>query len=156
MNSLSARFFRILCAPQIEIDLATTLLRLQAMPRLEADLDALRLDLDKERQGRVAAEQQAAVLGAKLEAANERTGKAEAEAATIEAVAQARRNGEAVFAEAAKVEAAKNIIANRTGKLEAMQAQIQKQADELDATRQNAAELRGKLGIKPLKAPSKE
>ena len=141
-------------AEAARIELAKALLRLEAMPRLEADMDALRVDLDKERQGRVAAEQQAAVLGAKLEAANERTGKAEA--ATIDAAAQARKHGEAVFAEAAKVEAAKNTIANLTGKLEAMQAQIERQAGELDATRQNAAELRGKVAIKPPKAPSKE
>ena len=148
-------------AEAARIELAKALLRLEAMPRLEADIDALRVELDKERQGRVAAEQQAAVLGAKLEGANERTGKAEA--ATIEAVAQARKHGEAVFAEAAKVEAAKNTISNLTGKLEAMQAQIERQAGELDAARQgaakaggDAAELRGKPATKPPKAPSKE
>ena len=99
--------------------------------------------LDKERQGRVAAEQQAAVLGTKLEGANERTGKAEA----------------------AKVEAAKNTISNLTGKLEAMQTQIERQAWELDVARQgaakagrDAAELRGsgKPAAKAPKAPSKE
>ncbi|GGE66244.1 hypothetical protein [Massilia psychrophila] len=51
----------------------------------------------------------------RLEAANERISKAEA--ATIEAMAQARKHGEAVFADAAKVEAAKNTVANLTGKL---------------------------------------
>ena len=62
-------------AEATRIELAKALLRLEAMPRLEADIDALRVDLDKERQGRVGAEQQAAVLGAKLEGANERTGR---------------------------------------------------------------------------------
>ena len=133
------------------------------MPRLEADIDALRVELDKERQGRVGAEQQAAVLGAKMEGANERTGKAEA--ATVEAAAQARKHGEAVFAEAANVEAAKNTISNLTGKLEAMQAQIERQAGELDVARQgaakaggDAAEVRGsgKPATKPPKAPLKE
>ena len=148
-------------AEAARIELAKALLRLEAMPRLEADIDALRVNLDKERQGRVAAEQQAAVLGAKLEGANERTGKAEA--ATIEAVAQARKNGEAVFLEAAKVETAKNTIANLTGKLEAMEAQIQRQAEELSIARQeaaktggDAAELRVKPATKPPKAPPKE
>ena len=96
------------------------------------------------RQGRVAAEQRAAVLGAKLEAA------------TIEALAQARKHGEAVFADAAEVEAAKDTVANLTGKLEAMQAQIHRHADELDATRQNASELSGKPATKLPKAPSTE
>ena len=144
-------------AEAARIELAKALLRLEAMPRLEADIDALRVDLDKERQGRVAAEQQAAVLGVKLEGANERTGKAEA--ATVEAAAHARKHGEAVFAEAAKVEAAKNTIANLTGKLDAMQAQIERQAGELDVARQGAAKTGGdatKLHGKPAKKPSKE
>ena len=133
-------------------ELAKSLLRLEAMPRLEADLATLRLELEKERQGRVVAEQQAAVLGAKLEAALERSAKADS--AALDALAQARSNGEAVFLEVAKVEAAKNTIANLTGKLEAMQAQIERQAQDLDAVRQGgknvgeeAAELRGKLGV---------
>ena len=131
-------------------ELAKSLLKLEAMPRLEADLASLRLELDKERQGRVVAEQQAAVLGAKLEAAIERSAKADS--AVIDALAQARSNSEAVFLEVAKVEAAKNTIANLTGKVEAMQAQIERQAQELDAAHQGAkkpAELRGKSASLP-------
>jgi len=130
-------------------ELAKALLRLEAMPRLEADLAALRAELDKERQGRVAAEQQAAVLAAKLEAVTDRATKAEATA--VEATTQARKSGEAVGLEVTKTEAAQNTIANLTGKLDAMQAQIQQQVRELDAARQEAkkaseeaAELRGK------------
>jgi colicin import membrane protein len=115
-------------------ELAKSLLRLEAMPRLEADLASLRLELGKERHGRVVAEQQAAVLGAKLEAAIERSAKADS--AALDALAQARSNGEAVFLEVAKVEAAKNIIANLSGKLEAMQAQIERQTQDLDAARE--------------------
>lgn len=122
-------------------ELAKSLLRLEAMPRLEADLATLRLDLDKERQGRVVAEQQAAVLGAKLEAAIERSVKADS--AALDALVQARSNGEAMFLEVAKVEAAKNTIANLTGKLEAMQAQIERQAQDLDAARQGAKKVSG-------------
>lgn len=131
------------------IELVKALLRLEAMPRLEADLATLRAELDKERQGRVSAEQQAAVLAAKLEATTDRATKAET--AVIEATAQAHKNGETVFLETAKVEAAKSTIANLTGKLDTMQAQIQRQVNELDAARQEAkkaseeaAELRGK------------
>ena len=83
----------------------------------------------------MAAGQQACVSGAALEAANERTGKAEA--AAIEGMAQARKNGEAVFLEKAKakveVEAASNTIADLTGKLDAMQTQIAQQERESDA-----------------------
>jgi chromosome segregation ATPase len=59
-------------AEAARIELAKSLLRLEAIPRLEADLAAVRADLDRERQGRVAAELSAAVLNAKLEAATER------------------------------------------------------------------------------------
>ena len=142
-------------------ELAKSLLRLEAMPRLEADLASLRLDLDKERQGRVVAEQQAAVLGAKLEAAIERSAKADA--AALDALAQARSSGEAVHLEAAKVETAKNTIANLAGKLEALQAQIERQAHELAAAHQvakkaseDAAELRGKHAGNAELKPSKK
>lgn len=138
-------------AEAARIELAKALLRLEAMPRLEADLATLRAELDKERQGRVSAEQQAAVLAAKLEAMSDRTAKAEA--AVIEATAQANKNGETVF-----LEAAKSTIANLTGKLDTMQAQIQRQVNELDAARQEAkkaseeaAELRGKRAGNALK-----
>ena len=114
-------------------ELAKSLLRLEAMPRLEADLATLRGELDQERQGRVVAEQQAAVLGAKLEAALERSAKADN--AALDALAQARSNGEAVFLEVAKVEAAKNTIANLTGKLDAMQAQIERQGHKPEDVR---------------------
>lgn len=45
-------------------ELAKATLRLETMPRLEADLDAMRAELARERQGRIVAEQQAAVLTA--------------------------------------------------------------------------------------------
>jgi DNA repair exonuclease SbcCD ATPase subunit len=72
------------------IDLAKALLRLEAMPRLEADLKALRDELKTERQERTAATQQAAVLEAKLEAARERAVQAEAVGAEVRAAAISR------------------------------------------------------------------
>ena len=65
-------------AEEARIELAKSLLRLEAIPRLETDLAAVRAELDRERQGRVAAELAAAVLTAKLEAATNRAAKAEA------------------------------------------------------------------------------
>lgn len=77
-------------------ELAKAQLRLEAMPRLEADLVAVRAILEAERLARVAAEQSAAVMTAKLEAsdrraaeADERTSKMEAAAAQIAAKAEA-------------------------------------------------------------------
>ena len=145
-------------------DLARAEVRLEALPALHTEIERLRAEMDKERQGRVASEQQTAVMAAKLEAAIERAAKAEA--AAVEATAQARASHEAVALEAVKAETAHNTMANLTGKFEAMQAQIQQQAHELAATRQEAkkaseeaAELRGKHAgnaeLKPAKKAAK-
>jgi DNA repair exonuclease SbcCD ATPase subunit len=72
-------------AATARIDLAKALLRLEAMPRLEADLKALRDELKTERQERTVATQLAAVLEAKLNAAGERVERAEAIAAEARA-----------------------------------------------------------------------
>lgn len=131
-------------------ELAKTLLRLDAMPRLEADLATSRSELEKERQLRVAAEQQVAVLVAKLEAAAERVMKAEIIA--TEASVQARKSNEAITLETNKTETAQNTISNLTGKLDALERQIQQQISEMETVREyekkareEAAELRGRL-----------
>lgn len=72
-------------AANARIDLAKALLRLEAMPRLEAELESLRADLKAERHARSEASQQAAVLDAKLEAARERAAQAEAFTAELKA-----------------------------------------------------------------------
>lgn len=77
-------------AARARIDLAKALLRLEAMPRLGADLAALREELKTERQERTAARQQAAVLEAKLEAARERAIQAEAIGAEFRGAANSR------------------------------------------------------------------
>jgi len=65
-------------------ELAKALLRLEAMPRLEADLAAVRVELDRERAGRVVAEQAAAVAEAKREAEVAARVHVEAELAKVE------------------------------------------------------------------------
>jgi chromosome segregation ATPase len=107
--------------------------RLEAISRLEADLAAVRSDLDPERQARHQAERDAAVLSAQLEAVTARAAKAETD-----------------LAEAAT---AHSTVANLNGKLEALQTQLTQQAKALDTARQDArkasetaAELRGKHG----------
>ena len=64
-------------AETARIELEKSLLRLEALPRLEADLALLRDQLQKERDARVGAEQTVAVLQTKLEAAVEKAVKAE-------------------------------------------------------------------------------
>ncbi|WP_321944403.1 DNA-binding protein [Paraburkholderia tropica] len=58
-------------AESARIDLAKALLRLEAMPQLEKDLDTSRHELETERAMRVKADQSAAVVTAKLEASIE-------------------------------------------------------------------------------------
>jgi colicin import membrane protein len=77
-------------AAKARIELAKALLRLEAMPRLEADLVALRDELKRERQEGTAATQLAAVLEAKLDAARERATQAEAVAAEARAAVAAK------------------------------------------------------------------
>ena len=72
-------------AGQARIDLATAMSRLEAMPRLEADLAALRKELQSEREHRIAATQQAAVLEAQLDAARERAVQVETHNAEVRA-----------------------------------------------------------------------
>ena len=54
-------------AEEARVEVAKAALRLEAMPRLEADLTKIREILDEERKARVLAEQQAAVAMARLE-----------------------------------------------------------------------------------------
>jgi len=58
-------------AESARTDLAKALLRLEAMPRLEDDLNAIREALEKERVARVKADQEAAVAAARTDAARE-------------------------------------------------------------------------------------
>lgn len=72
-------------ASKLRVDLAKALLRLEAMPRLEAEIAALREELRRVFIDRAATAQQAAVLEAKLDAARERTMQAEAFGAEMRA-----------------------------------------------------------------------
>jgi chromosome segregation ATPase len=59
-------------AESARVELAKAQLRLEGLPRLEAEITALRADLDRERQGRVQAEQESAVLTARVTDLRER------------------------------------------------------------------------------------
>ena len=95
-------------------ELAKAQLRLEAMPRLEADLVAVRAVLETERTGRQQAEQSAAVLAAKLEAAERRATEADARTTKAEAAtAQAAAKAEAVASELVNVSAAAQVNQGR-------------------------------------------
>jgi colicin import membrane protein len=72
-------------AEHARTELAKSLLRLEAMPRLEADIDRVRADLETQRTTCVAAEQLAAVLQAKFDALTVAHQKLDAEHSTASA-----------------------------------------------------------------------
>lgn len=131
-------------------ELAKAQLRLEAMPRLEADLVGVRGVLEAERLARVAAEQAAAVLSAKLEAterrateAQARTGKAEAGAEQIAAKAEAVARD--LVAANAAVQAGQAKLENAARELEDAKKAVATANIAAKKSGEEAAELRGKL-----------
>ena len=135
-------------------ELAKALLRLEAMPRLEADIDAARLALDaekaasrvaldKEHAARVAAEQSVAVAAAKLEAGNQRIQElterlAKSEASSI----KAQEKSDAAATDANEARSA--LQTERAAKVSAEQAAAVAIA-KLDAANQRVDELNERL-----------
>lgn len=130
-------------------ELAKAQLRLEAMPRLEADLDRLRVALEATRQARQQAEQDAAVYSAKLEAEERRAKEADARTEKASTVA-------AQLAD--KIDATARELTQTQASLQAAQTRLEVSARELAEAKQaataaqaaaktsseEAAELRGK------------
>lgn len=114
-------------------ELAKALLRLEAMPRLAADLEALRAELEKERQARITAEQSAAVL------ASQKTDLADRLA---EAKAIADRDGALLLHSQENARKLAEELADARVAVQAGQARIESAAREVEATRKNASEAR--------------
>lgn len=100
-------------------ELAKALLRLEALPRIEADADRLRDELDAERRARAEAEQKAAVLASK-----------------VEYEAGLRQKSEADLVE--QTEAMRRELSDARKEVDAARAESKKSGEE-------AAELRGQL-----------
>ena len=131
-------------------ELAKAQLRLEAMPRLEADLVAVRAVLETERTGRQQAEQSAAVLAAKLEAAERRATEADARTTKAEAAtAQAAAKAEAVASELVNVSAAAQVNQGRLEstlrELDAAKGAMATATAAAEKSGEAAAELRGQL-----------
>lgn len=160
-------------------ELAKAQLRLEAMPRLEADLVAARASLDAERAARVAAEQSAAVLSARLESAERRATEEEgrttkAEAATAQATvkAEALARDLTKVSEAAREEAAEHVArleaetrrateaeartAKREAKVETLAGDLAKAMESARLAREESAELRGRLAAQTPAVPAAE
>lgn len=102
-------------------ELAKAQLRLEAMPRLEADLERLRAELEAERAGRVAAEQAAAVAAARLE--GERSARAHLEAELASAGAREAKAADQARAALDQVgELTRRLAEERLGRVKADKA----------------------------------
>lgn len=131
-------------------ELAKAQLRLEAMPRLEADLMAVRGDFEIERKARQQAEQSAAVLAAKLEAADRRATEAEArtvkaEAATTQATAKAEAVARDLVAANATVQAGQARSESAARELEDAKKAVATATAEAKKSGEEAAELRGQV-----------
>jgi len=138
-------------------ELAKAQLRLESMPRLEADLVAVRTSLETERAARVAADQTAAVLAAKLEAVERRASEAEGRTAKIEADAnKAIQKAETAINQATtKAETLTRDLVNTTAKFDGVVRELEEAKKavataiaEAKKSSEEAAELRGKLSQK--------
>jgi len=131
-------------------ELARERLRLEAMPRLEADLNALRAEFDAERRARITAEQSAAVLAAQKDGYVERLAEEKARMEQSAALlSQEQESGRrravelvstrvAVEAGNARLEAASRELAGAKEAAQAARTDARKAIEE-------AAELRGAL-----------
>lgn len=147
-----------MAAEQARTELAKAQLRLEAMPRLESDLDAAREALDTERTARRAAEQAAAVLTAQLSAesktaaaATEKVGQLDATVKQLQdqiTALQAQKSAaeqSAAVSEAQRAAAAARAdetAAEAAAKVEQLDAMIKQMQDQITAlqTQKSAAE----------------
>jgi chromosome segregation ATPase len=146
-----------MAAEAARTELAKAQLRLEAMPRIERDIEALREQLATEHQSRVTAEQTAAVATAELKGSERRvTDLGQRDAKGEERIAALIKAGEAAAADAKKTA---QELATANGAIQTAQAKLDAAARELDETRKSikatqegaqkageeAAELRGQI-----------
>ena len=130
-------------AEHARTELAKAQLRLEALPRIEAEADRLRSELEKVTAAKVAAEQAAAVAIAKLDAMTDRATKAET------AAEKAEKQTAAVTQElsTARVQVQSQQVALNGAEREIEEAKAQAKEARAEAKKSSeiAAELRGQL-----------
>ena len=134
-------------------------LRLEALPRLETDLADGRAELAKERQTRIGAEQQAAVLAAQIAALQDRLTETQKAQARAEQQAEAltgqldavRQGAKSVGEEAATLRGQMKETEHRIAEAQKAQARAEQQAEaltgQLDAARKDAKSAGEKAAI---------
>lgn len=133
-------------------ELAKAQLRLEALPRIEAEADRLRAELEAERTAKVAAEQAAAVALAKLEGMTDRATKAEAR--TDQTEREARQANQELASARHQVQAQQIALDTCHREQEAAKkAAADARADAKQAG-EHAAELKGQLAVLSQSEPS--
>lgn len=130
-------------AEQARTELAKAQLRLEALPRIEAEAERLRGELERERTAKVAAEQSAAVAVARLEAMADRATKAEAN--TEKAEKQAVQAAGELSSARAQVQAQQTALDAAARECDDLRKQTKDARGEAKKAGEEAAELRGRL-----------
>lgn len=141
-------------AESARTELAKASLRLEAMPRLEAEIERLRKTLETSQEGRQQAEQLAAVNAAKLEASERRAGETEAREKVLqdragEADRQAQATARELSSANLAVQAGQARLESAARELEDVRRQIREAREEAREARDVAAELRGQMQASP-------
>ena len=124
-------------------ELAKAQLRLEALPRIEAEADRLRAELGRISAEKVAAEQAAAVAAAKLEAMTDRATKAEA--ATEKAEKQATSLQQELSTARVQVQSQQVALNGATREIDNAKAQAKDAREKETKAAETTAELRGEI-----------
>lgn len=130
-------------AEHARTELAKAQLRLEALPRIEAEADRLRGELEAERTAKVAAEQAAAVALAKLEGMTDRAKKAEALAEKAEK--QAAQVAGEISSARVQAQAQQTALDAAVRECDDLRRQTKEARAEAKKSGEEAAELRGQL-----------
>lgn len=139
-------------AEQARTELAKALLRLEALPRIEAEAERLRGELEAERAAKVAAEQAAAVALAKLEGMTDRA--KTAEAATEKAEKQAANAAQELSSARVQVQAQQTALDAAARECDDLRRQAKEARAEAKKSGEDAAELKGQLAALTPPAPA--
>lgn len=140
-------------AEHARTELAKAQLRLEALPRIEAEADRLRAELEAERTAKVAAEQAAAVAVARLDGMTDRATKAEALTEKTEKQA-AQTYGELSSARI-QVQSQQTALDAAARECDDLRRQAQGARAEAKKSGEEAAELRGQFAAAAAKKPAK-
>ena len=134
-------------AEAARVDLAKAQLKIESsterLGEQTAEIERLRVALDLESKARIASEQQAAVLSAKLESMTDRATKAEARTELAEK--QSQQNAQELNSARNQVQAQQIALDTAAREIEDVRRQIKDARSEAKKAGEEAAELRGKL-----------